>query len=505
MDTTTTTTTSSPSSSAAAADNNSSAAPATANAHPTPMTAVNAPPPFLCKTYDMVDDPATDAVVSWSSTNNSFIVWNPPEFARDLLPKYFKHNNFSSFVRQLNTYGFRKVDPDRWEFANEDFLRGQKHLLKNINRRKSGQGQQNQQPTRAQNPVGACVEVGKFGLEEEVERLKRDKNVLMQELVRLRQQQQTTDSQLQTMVQRLQGMEQRQQQMMSFLAKAVQSPGFLAQFVQQQSESNRRISEASKKRRLKQDGASERENASLPDGQIVKYEPLGRQLRNLETNFSGILDKIFIGNSASAGVTESDTPTNRISGVALKDAPTTSGTAYLSNSEIGSPPVIAGFETVSTPDFPDTGMATTEATNPVTVLHMDATMPELSSIPDSIAKSDDIHKVNYLVTETGDDEFMDLSSMDINGTMPLDFDIDFDIDKLSPDPDIESFLNDSAWEPYFNQNMTLPGSNEAEQGTPERLPNGGSEGQPLDNGWDKRQNLDQLTKQMNLLNSDKNI
>ncbi|MCO5605931.1 hypothetical protein L7F22_060117 [Adiantum nelumboides] len=97
------------------------------------------PAPFLTKTYQLVDDPATDHIVSWGEDESTFVVWRPPEFARDLLPNYFKHNNFSSFVRQLNTYGFRKIVPDRWEFANDFFRKGEKHLLCEIHRRKTAQ------------------------------------------------------------------------------------------------------------------------------------------------------------------------------------------------------------------------------------------------------------------------------------------------------------------------------------------------------------------------------
>ncbi|CAH1445718.1 unnamed protein product [Lactuca virosa] len=97
----------------------------------------SSPSPFLLKTYMLVDDPATDHVVSWNSDGMGFVVWQPAEFARDLLPTLFKHSNFSSFIRQLNTYGFRKTSTTRWEFCNERFHKGHKEQLCQIRRRKS--------------------------------------------------------------------------------------------------------------------------------------------------------------------------------------------------------------------------------------------------------------------------------------------------------------------------------------------------------------------------------
>ncbi|KAL8524330.1 hypothetical protein ACS0TY_014058 [Phlomoides rotata] len=61
-------------------------------------------PPFLSKTFDLVDDPSLDSIISWSGKGDSFVVKDHVEFSRTVLPRNFKHNNFSSFVRQLNTY-----------------------------------------------------------------------------------------------------------------------------------------------------------------------------------------------------------------------------------------------------------------------------------------------------------------------------------------------------------------------------------------------------------------
>ena len=73
---------------------------------PQPMEGLHdtGPPAFPTKTFDVVDDPTTNHVVSWSRGGTSFVVWDPHAFSTVILPRYFKHNNFSSFVRQLNTY-----------------------------------------------------------------------------------------------------------------------------------------------------------------------------------------------------------------------------------------------------------------------------------------------------------------------------------------------------------------------------------------------------------------
>lgn len=104
-------------------------------------------PAFLAKLWKMVDNPDTDSLICWTDEGNSFCIRNQSEFARSLLPYYYKHSNMASFVRQLNMYGFHKVmsvesgglkgDKDEIEFAHPYFIRGQDHLLDQIKRKVS--------------------------------------------------------------------------------------------------------------------------------------------------------------------------------------------------------------------------------------------------------------------------------------------------------------------------------------------------------------------------------
>ncbi|KAK8585528.1 hypothetical protein V6N13_050506 [Hibiscus sabdariffa] len=214
------------------------------------------PAPFLVKTYDMVDDSSTDDIVSWSSNKKSFVVWNPPEFARLLLPTYFKHNNFSSFIRQLNTYGFRKIDPEKWEFANEDFIKDQRHLLKNIHRRK---------PIHSHsNPPGSLIDPERAGYEEEIENLSREKAALEANVSRSRQERSALKQQVEELTLQADQMERRQETLFNFLEKALQDPSFIEHLVHK-IESMDDVAAYNKKRRLPENDRTKPVQHSLLD------------------------------------------------------------------------------------------------------------------------------------------------------------------------------------------------------------------------------------------------
>ncbi|CAM0946044.1 unnamed protein product [Alopecurus aequalis] len=172
--------------------------------------------PFVAKTYRMVDDPATDGVIAWGRGSNSFVVADPFVFSQTLLPTHFKHSNFSSFVRQLNTYGFRKVDPDRWEFAHVSFLRGQTHLLRQIVRRSSS--------GKRKDDAGAA---GSCGVDDDDD----STTMVAMEVIRLKQEQKAIEERVAVMWRRVQETERRPKQMLAFLLKVVGDPDVLRRLV----------------------------------------------------------------------------------------------------------------------------------------------------------------------------------------------------------------------------------------------------------------------------------
>ncbi|ELR10161.1 stress-responsive transcription factor hsf1 [Pseudogymnoascus destructans] len=110
-------------------------------------------PPFVQKLNSFVDDAKNDELIRWSERGDSFVVLDEDEFAKNLIPELFKHNNYASFVRQLNMYGFHKrvglsdnsmkaserKNKSPSEYYNPYFKRGHPNLLWLINKPKTPQ------------------------------------------------------------------------------------------------------------------------------------------------------------------------------------------------------------------------------------------------------------------------------------------------------------------------------------------------------------------------------
>jgi len=61
---------------------------------------------FLMKLYQILETPELNNIIEWGENGKFFKVKNITEFTDKVLPKFFKHNNFASFVRQVNILYF---------------------------------------------------------------------------------------------------------------------------------------------------------------------------------------------------------------------------------------------------------------------------------------------------------------------------------------------------------------------------------------------------------------
>ncbi|KAA0036173.1 heat stress transcription factor A-6b-like [Cucumis melo var. makuwa] len=122
--------------------------------------------------------------------------------------------------------------------------------------------------------TSACIEIGRFGLDVELDRLKWDKQVVMIELVKLRRKQQNTRAYIQAMEQKLQGTEMKQRQMMKFLARAMQNPDFIHQLIQQKKKRDIEEAATNKRRRPIDQGPSSSRSSEEERISNIKIEPI---------------------------------------------------------------------------------------------------------------------------------------------------------------------------------------------------------------------------------------
>lgn len=84
--------------------------------------------------HRMLSEEELGEIITWLPHGCSWKIRNKIRFVDEVIPKFFKHKNFKSFLRQVNGWGFIRINkgPDEGSYYHKSFLRGKSSLVRSI-------------------------------------------------------------------------------------------------------------------------------------------------------------------------------------------------------------------------------------------------------------------------------------------------------------------------------------------------------------------------------------
>lgn len=99
-------------------------------------------PPFPLKLHQILSNPEFQECICWNPHGRSWRILKPPVFEQIVIPLYFRHAKYASFMRQVNGWGFRRIvsGNDHNSYFHELFVRDCPQLCMKMKRMKKGTG-----------------------------------------------------------------------------------------------------------------------------------------------------------------------------------------------------------------------------------------------------------------------------------------------------------------------------------------------------------------------------
>lgn len=74
--------------------------------------------PFPVKLHQILSDPTISEIITWMPHGRSWKVFNVDALVASVLPKYFNHSQYASFMRQVNGWGFRRFSSSSRDYRS---------------------------------------------------------------------------------------------------------------------------------------------------------------------------------------------------------------------------------------------------------------------------------------------------------------------------------------------------------------------------------------------------